>query len=83
MANQREKTKKLVGFYANPEEKKALEAVAKQRGISVAELLRGIATGTIKVGLIAFALFHLWRSPLQWSSSSLLKTAQVAMAMLR
>lgn len=58
MANQRDKSKKLVGFYASPEEKSAIEAIAKERGISVAELLRRIALGTLKVGLLAFALFH-------------------------
>lgn len=74
MANQRDKSKKLLGFYASPEEKKAIEAIAKARGISVAELLRGIALGTIKVGIIVFALFHLCRTPADWSRKALLAT---------
>jgi hypothetical protein len=48
--NQRNKSKKLLGFYASPEEKQAIEAIAKARGITVAALLRGIALGTIKIG---------------------------------
>lgn len=78
MANQRDKSKKLIGFYTNPEEKKAIEAVAKARGISVAELLRGIANGTIKLSLLVFALLHLFRSPSDWSRSALTATGKTA-----
>jgi len=80
MANQRDKSKRQIGFYATPEEKKAIEAIAKARGMSVAELLRGIATGTIKVGLLAFALFHLSRTPSDWSSKALLATGKAAIS---
>lgn len=47
MPNQRDKSKKLIGFYTTPEEKKGLEAIANQHGISLSELLRKIATGTL------------------------------------
>ncbi len=57
MANQRDKSKKLVGFYATPEEKKALEKLAKQHGITLSELLRRLATGTLKAIGIAAAVW--------------------------
>lgn len=57
MANQRKKDKKLVGFYASPEEKKKIEALAKARGMSLADLLRAIATGTLVVKLLALMFF--------------------------
>ena len=60
MPSQRDKDKKLIGFYASPAEKKALEKLAKARGITVAQLLREIAAGTIKLGcLAAIAIFGL------------------------
>lgn len=50
MANQRSPKKKLVGYFATEPEKRALKALAKHHGCSgVAELLRGIATGKIKL----------------------------------
>lgn len=82
MANQRDKSKKLIGFYANPDEKKAIEAVAKARGISVAELLRGIATGVIKLGLFALVSYHLARTPSDWSPRALLASGSAALTTL-
>ena len=78
MANQRDKSKKLLGFYASPEEKKALEAIAKAHGISVAELLRRIAKGTMTVGLIMLGMRHLAKSPSDWSASALASTGKSA-----
>lgn len=78
MANQRDKSKKLVGFYASPEEKKALAKIAKARGISVSELLRQLATGTIKLSILALLAFHLARSPKNWSPAALKQTAAAA-----
>lgn len=51
MPNQRKKDKKLVGFFADPQEYQAIQKLAKAHAISVAELLRRIANGTIKLGL--------------------------------
>lgn len=62
MANQRDKSKKLVGFYATPEEKKALEKLAKQHGITLSELLRRLATGTLKAIGIAVAVWLAFQS---------------------
>lgn len=53
MPSQRDKDKKLIGFYASPAEKKALEKLAKAREITVAQLLREIAAGAIKLGCLA------------------------------
>jgi hypothetical protein len=54
MPNKRDKSKKMVGFYASPEEKKALEELAKLHKISLSELLRRLATGVLKaVGFAA------------------------------
>ena len=53
MPNKRDKSKKMVGFYASPEEKKALEELAKLHKISLSELLRRLATGALKA--IGFA----------------------------
>lgn len=82
MANQREKSKRQVGFYATPEEKKAIEALAKARGISVSELLRAIATGSIKVSLLAFSAIHLIRNGLSFTPESLLGSAKAGIALL-
>jgi len=60
MPNQRDKSKKLIGFYATPEEKKALIEAAKKRGITLSELLRQLATGTLK--LLTAALLLWWLS---------------------
>lgn len=50
MPNQRDKNKKLVGFFATEAEKKALQKAAKQHGYSsVADFLRAIAEGAVKV----------------------------------
>ncbi len=50
MPNQRDKNKKLVGFFATEEEKKALKKAAKQHGYaSLADFLRAIAEGAVKV----------------------------------
>lgn len=51
MPNQRKKNKKLVGFFADPLEYEAIQKLAKTHAVSVAELLRRIANGTIKLGL--------------------------------
>lgn len=51
MPNQRKKNKKLVGFFADPLEYEAIQKLAKVHAVSVAELLRRIANGTIKLGL--------------------------------
>ena len=51
MPNQRKKNKKLVGFFADPLEYEAIQKLAKEHAVSVAELLRRIANGTIKLGL--------------------------------
>lgn len=40
MPNQREKTKKLVGFFATPEELKAIHQAADADGLTVADWLR-------------------------------------------
>jgi hypothetical protein len=82
MASQREKSKKLLGFYATPEEKKALQDIAKARGISVAELLRRIANGTMTVGLLALSLCHLMRSPSDWSPAALAATGHTGLAFI-
>ena len=52
--NQRKKGKKLIGFYASPEEKEALEKQAKARGISVSELLRRFARGSLILLVFGF-----------------------------
>ncbi len=83
MANLRDKSKKLVGFYASPEEKKALEKLAKQRGISVSELLRQLAAGTIKIGLFMFLAFHLTRTPKAWNAAALKATAHAGWVKLQ
>jgi hypothetical protein len=57
MPNKRDKSKKMVGFYASPEEKKALEELAKLHKISLSELLRRLATGALKaIGFAAAVL---------------------------
>lgn len=68
MPNQRKKNKKLVGFFADPLEYEAIQKLAKVHAVSVAELLRRIANGTIKLGLwalglVGFAAFTLPLSP--------------------
>lgn len=50
MANQRKKDKKLLGFWATEAEKKALQEEAARRGYSnLAEFLRAIAKGVVKL----------------------------------
>jgi len=50
MPSQRDKSKKLVGFFATEEEKKALKKAAKHHGFStLADFLRAIAEGSVKV----------------------------------
>ncbi len=56
MPNQRKKNKKLVGFFADPLEYEAIQKLAKEHAVSVAELLRRIANGTIKLGLWVLGL---------------------------
>lgn len=56
MPNQRKKNKKLVGFFADPLEYEAIQKLAKQHAVSVAELLRRIANGTIKLGVWVLGL---------------------------
>lgn len=56
MPNQRKKDKKLVGFFADPLEYEAIQKLAKQHAVSVAELLRRIANGTIKLGVWVLGL---------------------------
>lgn len=83
MANQRDPKKKLVGYFATEEEKAALKKLAKERGYkSVADLLRAIANGTIKVSLliaICFAVLHAFRAPTDWSASALKKTGKICL----
>jgi hypothetical protein len=66
MANSRDKGKKMIGFWATEAEKKALQAEAKRRGYSnLAEFLRAIASGSIKVILLAaLASWFLMGDPL-------------------
>jgi hypothetical protein len=83
MANQRKKTKKLVGFYASPEEKASLEEAAKARGLTLSELLRLIANGTIKLTMGILLAFHLACTDLgtakgAWTAKSMEKTAKIA-----
>ena len=78
MPNQRDKSKKLVGFYATPDEQKALKAIAKKRGISLSELLRQLAAGALKLLALAFLAFHVTRSPKRWTAAALKQTAAVA-----
>lgn len=50
MPNQRDKSKKLVGFFATEKEKAALQKAAKQHGYaSLADFLRAVASGAVKV----------------------------------
>lgn len=50
MPNQRDKSKKLVGLFATESEKKALQKAAKQHGFAnLADFLRAVASGTVKV----------------------------------
>lgn len=56
MPNQRKKDKKLVGFFADPLEYEAIQKLAKQHAVTVAELLRRIANGTIKLGVWVLGL---------------------------
>ena len=49
-ATPRDPSKRMVGFFATPEEKEGLQDAAKDRGITLAELLRQIATGKIPLG---------------------------------
>ena len=46
----RDPSKRMVGFFATPDEKQGLQDAATDRGITVAELLRQIATGKIPLG---------------------------------
>lgn len=46
----RKQSKRLVGFFATPDEKQGLQDAATDRGITVAELLRQIAVGKIPLG---------------------------------
>lgn len=49
MPHTRDKTKRLVGFYALPGEKERLQEIADERGITLSELLRRIAAGDLIV----------------------------------
>lgn len=60
MPNKRDKNKKLVGFWATAAEKKALEKLAKKKGLTVAELLRSILKGELVLALsslLGFLIF--------------------------
>lgn len=57
MPNKRDKDKKLVGFWATAEEKKALEKLAKKKGVTVAELLRSILKGSLLFSAAALLWF--------------------------
>ena len=45
MPNQRKKGLKYIGAYVEPHEKKALQARAKQMGVSLSDLIRCMALG--------------------------------------
>ncbi|MGL6351783.1 MAG: plasmid mobilization protein [Aeromonas sp.] len=47
MPNQRDKSKKIVGFFATIEEKEMIQQAAKRHGYTVAGFLRAIATGEL------------------------------------
>jgi hypothetical protein len=49
MAHTRDKTKRLVGFYASQGEKARLQAIADEKCITLSELLRRIADGDLVV----------------------------------
>lgn len=51
MPNQRRKDKTKLQIWMTEKEKKALEKLAKKHEVSVAELLRRLATGAIKLSL--------------------------------
>ncbi len=70
MPNQRKKDKKLVGFFADPQEYAAIQKLAKAHAISVAELLRRIANGTIKLGLWVLGLVGLAHMALTLAGAS-------------
>ena len=46
-ATPRAEGKSLIGYFGTTEEKEALKDAAKDRGITLAELMRRIATGAI------------------------------------
>lgn len=61
MANQRDKDKKLIGFYATTAERAAIKEEAKKRGYSsVAEFLRAVAKGEIKPAAFIIGLAAAW-----------------------
>lgn len=61
MANQRDKNKKMIGFWVTPEEKKALQQEAKKRGYAnLAEFLRAVASGKIKPAAFIVAIASAW-----------------------
>lgn len=70
----------MVGFYASPEEKRALEALAKKHKISLSELLRRLATGSLILFLSALALLHWQRPPGNWSVKAIKQTVSVVVA---
>lgn len=59
------------------------EKEAEKRGMNFSEYINALLKGTLLLMAGSFLLMHLWRSPAKWTASSLIKTAQVTMAMLR
>lgn len=49
MPNQRDRSKKLVGFFATDEEKRLIQKAEKAHKMTVAGFIRAIATGELKV----------------------------------
>ncbi len=61
MANQRDKSKKMIGFWVTPDEKQALQEEAKRRGYAnLADFLRAVAKGEIKPSPVILALASAW-----------------------
>ena len=56
MPSQRDKSKRLVGFFADQKEKAGLQKLARSHDCTVAELLRRISNGTIKLTVKVAAL---------------------------
>lgn len=61
---------------------KRAQEEADKRGMSFSELVNGILSGTIKLGLVlaflALAAMHWHRSPKNWSPAAIQKTATAA-----
>lgn len=56
----------------------ALEKKAASKGLSVDAIAAELIRSFLKLSLLAFALFHLSRTPSNWSSKALLATGKAA-----